>query len=97
MAERNRKKHKHYRRYRRKFRVKKKLLYLLPTIIICIGIAALIAAGSANLLTTTCNIILYVLAAALIPLLVYLLCRLFANGIFGLSNLLYTLFTRWRH
>ncbi len=94
MAERYRRKHKHYRRHHKKLRIKKILLYLLPTIIICAGIAALINSGATNSLTATGNIVLYAIIIIISPILIFYLCRLLASWIFDFFSFLYALFSR---
>ncbi|MGR3294013.1 MAG: hypothetical protein ACUZ9M_08390 [Candidatus Scalindua sp.] len=93
MSEHHREKHHHH--HHKKIRIKKTLLYLLPTIIICAGIAALINSGTTNFLTATGNIILYAILIVFFPLIVILyLCSLFAGWIFDVFSFLYALFSR---
>ena len=88
----------HHRRHHKKIRVKKALIYLLPIIIVCAGIAALINSGSTNFLTSTGNAIIYGIIIVFFPLiLIFYLCRLFADWIFDFFSFLYSLFTGKRH
>ncbi len=74
------------------------MFYLLPIIILCVGLAALITAGSSNFLTATGNVILYGIMVFVLPILViFFLCRVFAEWIFAALMFLYTLFTRKKH
>ncbi len=86
--------HGHHQQHHKRRRIKKRALYLLPTIIICVGIAALINSGNTNFLTATGNIILYGIIIVVFPILVILfLCSLFADWIFAAFMFLYALFS----
>jgi hypothetical protein len=93
-----RRRHHRHRHHHKKIRLKKVLIYLLPIIIVCAGIAALLNSGSANFLTSAGNAILYGMVIVLFPLiLIFYLCRLFADWIFEFFSFLYKLFTGKRH
>ena len=87
-----------HRHHHRKTRLKKMLVYLLPVIIVCAGIAALINPGSANFFTAAGNTIIYGIIIVFSPLiLIFYLCRVFADWIFNFFSFLYTLITGKRH
>jgi hypothetical protein len=86
--------HHHHRHHHIKTRIRETIIYMLPTMAICIAIAALLVAGRVNILTSTGNIILYGIVVVVFPVIVILLlCRVLANGIFAIFNFLFKLFT----
>ena len=88
----------HRRHHHKKIRLKKMIVYLLPIIIVSAGIAALINSGSTNFLTSAGNAIIYGIIIVFFPLiLIFYLCRLFADWIFEFFSFLYSLFTGKRH
>ena len=90
--------HSHLRHHHKKIRLKKMIVYLLPIIIVCAGIAALINSGSTNFITSAGNVIIYGIIIVFFPIiLIFYLCRLFADWIFEFFSFLYTLITGKRH
>ena len=85
-------------RHRKKLRFRKMLPYLLPITIVCAGIAALINSGSNTFLTSYGNVAIRGIIIVCFPvILIFYLCRLFADWIFNFFSFLYALVRGKRH